>query len=79
MRTANSDQTGRMPRLIWVFAQHTGHFVGFVMQQLILIFKFWIEYHVFMRYLFLVCNMSDDFLQNLANIMSQPVSNVSAR
>ena len=27
----DSDQTGRMPRLIWVFAGHTDHFVGFVM------------------------------------------------
>ena len=30
----DSDQTGRMPRLIWVFARHTGHFVGFVMRRL---------------------------------------------
>ena len=33
----DSDQTGRMPRLIWVFAGRTGHFVGFVMRRLILI------------------------------------------
>ena len=32
-----SDQNGRMPRLIWVFAGHTGHFVGFVMHRLIYI------------------------------------------
>ena len=32
----DSDQTGRMPRLIWVFAGHTYYFVGFVMVQLIL-------------------------------------------
>ena len=30
----DSDQTGRMPRLIWVFAGRTGHFVGFVMKWL---------------------------------------------
>ena len=30
----NSDQTGRMSRLIWVFAGHTYHFVGFVMRRL---------------------------------------------
>ena len=30
----DSDQTGQMPRLIWVFAGSTGHFVGFVMRQL---------------------------------------------
>ena len=32
--TEESDQTGRMPRLIWVFAERTGHFVGFVMLRL---------------------------------------------
>ena len=31
-----SDQTGRMPRLIWVFAGRTCHFVGFIMRRLIL-------------------------------------------
>ena len=31
----DTEQTGRMPRLIWVFARHTCHFVGFVMRQLI--------------------------------------------
>ena len=30
----DSDQTGRMPRLIWVFSGRTGHFVGFVLQRL---------------------------------------------
>ena len=30
----DSDQIWRMPRLIWVFAGHTGHFVGFVMKRL---------------------------------------------
>ena len=30
----DSNQTGRMPRLIWVFAWRTCHFVGFVMRQL---------------------------------------------
>ena len=30
-----ADQTGRMPRLIWVFAGCTDHFVGFVMRWLI--------------------------------------------
>ena len=34
----DSDQTGRMPRLIWVFAGRTCHFVGFVMRRLILCF-----------------------------------------
>ena len=31
----DSDQTGRMLRLIWVFAGRTGHFVGFVIRRLI--------------------------------------------
>ena len=31
----DSDQTGRMPRLIWVFAGRTCHFVGYVMLRLI--------------------------------------------
>ena len=31
----DSDQTGRMPRLIWVFAGRTYHLVGFVMRRLI--------------------------------------------
>ena len=31
----DSDQTGRMPRLILVYAGRTGHFVGFVVLQLI--------------------------------------------
>ena len=30
----DSDQTGRMPRLIWVFAGRTCHFVGFVTRRL---------------------------------------------
>ena len=30
----DSDQAGRMPRLIWVFAGRTCHFVGFVMRRL---------------------------------------------
>ena len=36
MRTVKTlDQTGRMPRLIRVFAGRTGHFVGFVVLRLI--------------------------------------------
>ena len=33
-RTVKTDQTGRMPRLIWVFAGCTCHFVGFVVRWL---------------------------------------------
>ena len=35
MRTTKTDQTGRMPRLILVFAGRTGDFAGFVMHRLI--------------------------------------------
>ena len=31
----DSDQTGRMTRLTWVFAGRTYHFVGFVMRRLL--------------------------------------------
>ena len=31
----DSDQTGLMPRLIWVFAERTCHFVGFVVWRLL--------------------------------------------
>ena len=31
----DSDQSGRIPRLIWVFAGRTCHFVGFVMRRLL--------------------------------------------
>ena len=33
----DSDQTGRMPRLIWIFAERS-HFVGFVIRWLKLLF-----------------------------------------
>ena len=35
VHSEDSDRTGRMPRLIWVFAGRTCHFVGFVMRRLI--------------------------------------------
>ena len=35
----DSDQTGRMPRLTWVFAVRTCHFAGFVMRQHIFLLK----------------------------------------
>ena len=37
MRTAKTDQTGQMPRLIQVFTGCTGNFVGFVILLLIFI------------------------------------------
>ena len=35
VHSEDTDQTGRMPRLIWVFAGCTCHFVGFVTRRLI--------------------------------------------
>ena len=35
VHSEDSDQTGRMPRLIGVFAARTCHFIGFVMRRLI--------------------------------------------
>ena len=35
----DSDQIGRMPRLIWVLAGRTGHFVSFVMRRLNYLFS----------------------------------------
>ena len=34
MQTVKTDQTGWMHRLLFVFAGHTGHFIGFVMRWL---------------------------------------------
>ena len=39
----DSDQTGWMPRLIWIFAGRTCHFIGFVMRRLILHYLFLIN------------------------------------
>ena len=41
MRTATTDQTGRMPRLIGVFAECKGHFVAFSLPWLIDILWDW--------------------------------------
>ena len=35
----DSDQTGQMPRLVWVLAGYTGHFVGFVVCRLIHVYN----------------------------------------
>ena len=48
----DTDQTGWMPRLIWVFAGHTCHFVGFVMRRLILS----ITWHASYKLRLLKCN-----------------------
>ena len=40
----DSDQTGRMPRLIWVFAWRICHFVGFVMRWSICVFLLYLRH-----------------------------------
>ena len=51
----DSDQTGRMPRLIWIFAGRKGHFVGFVMRWLI-----WFLWFVLSMWLTIPClNLKD--------------------
>ena len=47
----DSDQTGRMPRLIWVFAGRTDHFVGFVMSWLNCELRFGWLFHFLWLYL----------------------------
>ena len=53
----SSDQTGRMPRLIWVFAGHTWHFIGFVTRRPIL---------------YLCHSLSELLAQNEWNIVERP-------
>ena len=45
VHSEDSDQTGRMPRLIWVFAGHTFHFVGFVTMRLIMLYRDQMIFH----------------------------------
>ena len=39
----DSDQNGQMPRLVWVFAGRTCHFVGFVMRWLTCTLLWWLQ------------------------------------
>ena len=57
-RTAKTDQTGWMPRLIWVFAGRTFIFVRFVMRRL----KCNVHVLVYMKYLF---SRPDDHIYDL--------------
>ena len=43
MRTATTDYTGQMPRLICVFALRISHFVGFIMPLL----TYWMKFLVY--------------------------------
>ena len=43
----NSDQTGRMPRLILVFAGRTCHFAGYVMRRLIYQNTFFLSFFLY--------------------------------
>ena len=41
----NSGQTGQMPKLVWVYAGHTGHSVGFVMRWL----NYWVSFFLILQ------------------------------
>ena len=60
----DSDQTGRISKLIWVFAVRTGQFVGFVMLRLILWF------YIFLPFLFLQEESWDLWLWHSLEIVS---------
>ena len=53
----DSGQTGRMPRLIWVFAGRICHFVGFVMRKLIFVWKYKYERSMPRTNCVLVCSI----------------------
>ena len=59
----DSDQTGRMPRLIWVFSECTCHFVGFTMMRLIYFVRKTIIHkgECFLKGLFLWCQIEAIF------------------
>ena len=65
----DSDQTGQMPRLIWVFAGHTCHFVGFVTRRL----TFWINANNWITAILLSLFSRKDFKFNF-NIHFQSVN-----
>ena len=64
----DSDQTGQMPRLIWVFARMICHFIGFVMRRLNYLPE------VDSRYVFyLVANPEDRFSRDEAHMYIQAI------
>ena len=58
--TVKTDQTGRMLRLIWVFARRTGHFVGFVVMGL--------NICMYLKLLFKICILYRNILNNFASL-----------
>ena len=53
-QSEDSDQTGWMPRLIWVFTGRTGHFVGFGLLWLIFLFHTFSSFSwIHCKYIFL--------------------------
>ena len=71
---SESDQTGWKPRLIWVFAERTGHFIGFVMRWLISfhtkVCKSWYVWRIFFIFPFnsssILCGVYSDILIHTA-------------
>ena len=77
----DSDQTGWMPRLIWVFAGRTCHFVGFVTRWLKFINMFFVssdtDYpngstwdEILDRYNLIYCQIIQTFFRPLLNLVS---------
>ena len=55
----DSDQAGWMPRLMWVFAGHTGHFVGFVMRRINWKERIGIRYEICQNRFYRVCSLGE--------------------
>ena len=62
MQTEKTDQTGQMPRLIWVFAGRIGLFVSFVMRWLVLVMHW---YYCVIEFIKLVGENRSDALHDL--------------
>ena len=68
VQTEKTDQTGQMPRLIWVFAGRTGHFVSFVMRWLVLVMH---SYYCIIEFIKLIGeNRSDALSPNMFYIFN---------
>ena len=64
----DSDQTGRMPRLIWVFAGHLCHFIGFVMRRpTCIVWLTWQSHFDFNSVIWLICCSKDLDWSSLSN------------
>ena len=67
MRTAKTDQTGLMPRLIWVFAGCTCYFVSFVMLRLKYGYVF-VQFKIDHRLVYCTCTCNQSYWRQKHNI-----------